>query len=399
MTRPRISEEPRHVGEVAALLVRWGAVMAVVGLGGAAVLALATSGLDRMLEAYLLSWSWFCTVSLGALFFVLLQHATRAGWSVVVRRVAEGVAWLLPLLGIAGIPILLGMHHLYHWSAPEAAHDALIVAKHGWLNPTFFVIRFVLYFLVWTLLSRYYFKTSVAQDSTGSVDASVRMERWSYPGLVAFAVTINFAGFDLWMSLDPHWFSTIFGVYIFSGAVVGFLAMLPLLTGFLQHHGRLRRLVTVEHYHDMGKLLFAFVVFWAYIAFSQYMLIWYGNLPEETNWFLHRQTGQWVWVSLALLFGHFVVPFLYLISRRIKRRPRLLLAGALWVAVMHWLDLQWLIMPQFHPEHVPFGPYEVLTFVGLAGVVVLAVARRMAPHSLVPEGDPRLEESLAFENA
>ncbi len=399
MTPVEIGEEARHLGELGPRLERVGAAAAAAGLGGSAVLAALTGTAGPALEAYLVSWSWFTTVALGALFFVLLQHATRAGWSVVVRRVAEGVAWLLPLLGVAAVPILLGMRHLYSWSAPAAAHDALLAGRRAWLNPPFFVGRVALYFLVWGLLARWFLRTSTAQDGSGEPELSLAMERRSYPALVAFAVTLNFAAFDLWMSLDPHWFSTIFGVYVFAGSVVGFLALLPLLLGFLQHHGRLRRAVTVEHYHDLGKLLFAFTVFWAYIAFSQYLLIWYGNLPEETGWYLVRQTGAWGWASLALLFGHFVIPFLALISRYPKRRPRLLLLAAVWMAVMHWVDLVWLVMPQFHRDAVPFGPYEVLTFLGLGGLLVAALARRLGPHPLVPEADPRLAESLMFENA
>jgi hypothetical protein len=166
----------------------------------------------------------------------------------------------------------------------------------------------------------------------------------------------------------------------------------------LQRAGLLRRAVTTEHYHDLGKMLFAFVVFWAYIAFSQYMLIWYANLPEETGWFLKRQSGDWLAVSIALLVGHFIIPFLVLISRFLKRRPALLVIPAAWMVLMHWLDLYWLAMPELSREGAPFGVMDVLCFVGLGGLFLMGLVLWLRRHSLVPEKDPRLGESLAFEN-
>lgn len=395
-----LTTEKRSLGDLAISLSRWGFVVGVAALLAALALALAQGRVGALVEAYFLNYVFFLSISLGALFFVLLQHLTRAGWSVIVRRVAETMAALLPFLALLLIPVLLGMHHLYHWSdAVAVAQDPVLTGKAGFLNPTFFVIRMVIYFGIWSALAWFFYRNSTIQDGNGDINLSLKMERFSAPGMVFFGLSINFAAFDLLMSLDPHWFSTIFGVYFFSASVVGFFAMLPLLTGFLQHHGILRRAITIEHYHDMGKLLFAFVVFWAYIAFSQYMLIWYGNLPEETGWFLKRQSGPWLWVSLILLFGHFIIPFLALLSRKPKRRPRLLLLACLWMLVMHWVDLYWLIMPTFHENSLVFGPYEILSFLGLGALCVAAIAWMAAAHSLVPEKDPRLAESLAFENA
>ena len=207
------------------------------------------------------------------------------------------------------------------------------------------------------------------------------------------------ASVDLLMTLDPHWYSTIFGVYYFAGCAISIFALLSLFGLVLRKNGRLKHSISVEHYHDLGKLLFGFIVFWAYIAFSQYMLIWYGNLPEETEWFLKRQTGEWTTVSLILIFGHFVVPFLLLVSRKIKRRPLLLALTGGYVAIMCWIDIFWLVIPEFSPGVARFGLLDVLCFLGMNGVFSAAVLFRLSRHSVIAEKDPRLEESLAFENA
>jgi hypothetical protein len=396
-----ITTEPRHLE---ARRTRWmgiAAVVAVVGIAASLALAMATpDGVHYLLETYLVSYALFLSLSLGALFFVMLQHVTRAGWSVVVRRIAEAMATNVWLMAVLAIPIVLGMEHLYHWAHPGAAdHDPLIAAKVGFLNPGFFIARLVVYFAIWSVLAWFFYRTSTAQDASGDPALSRRMEVFSAPGIVLFALSLNFAAFDLLMSLDPHWFSTIYGVYYFAASVLLFFAVMPKILLGLQSRGLLERAVTVEHYHDVGKFMFAFTVFWAYIAFSQYMLIWYGNIPEETQWYLKRQTGDWTWVSLALLFGHFVLPFLLLISRHVKRRPLPLAVIGIFVAIMCWVDMYWLVIPEFSPGVARFGLLDVLVYLGLAGLYSTVLIWRLGRTSLVPEKDPRLVESLAFENA
>ena len=396
-----ISTENRRLNGVVRPALIVCAVLAVIGIGGSLVVAGSTEhGMEQLLETYLVSFSFFLAISLGGLFFVLLQHCTRAGWSVVVRRVAEAVAANVWLMAILAIPVVLGMNHLYHWTdTAAAAHDPLLAGKIGFLNPGFFVIRLIVYFLLWGLMATVLHRTSVAQDSSGDTALTLRMERLSAPGMVVFALSINFAAFDLLMSLDPHWFSTIFGVYYFSVSVVAFLAVMPKILYALQFRGILTNAITIEHYHDFGKLLFGFNVFWAYIAFSQYMLIWYGNIPEETEWFLKRQTGDWTTVSLILIFGHFVLPFLLLVSRAIKRRPALLAITGGYIAAMCWVDLYWLVIPEFSPGVARFGLLDIFCFLGLNGLYAAGILLRMRRHSLIAEKDPRLAESLAFENA
>jgi hypothetical protein len=396
-----VAGEEVRLGALSGKVARTGLAAGVIGILLGVVLALSVDGgEERFFQAYLVNFCFFLSLALGALFFVLVQHLTSAGWSVVVRRFAEVVASnALPMV-VLFVPILFGLRHLYHWAdAGVAANDHLLAWKRPFLNTPFFLIRCGIYFAVWSWLSNYFLTRSIRQDTSGDVALTLRMKRLSAPSAVLFALTVTFAAFDLLMSLDPHWFSTIFGVYYFSGGVVGFLAFLPILTVLVQRAGRLEGIINAEHYHDMGKLLFGFIVFWSYIAFSQYMLIWYGNIPEETEWFLRRQTGDWGAISLVLLFGHFVLPFLVLISRFVKRRGRLLAVAAGWVLAMHWVDIYWLVMPGHSPDGVaPFGLIEVACFVGLGGFFLAAAALRIQNRSLVPVGDPRLAESLAFEN-
>lgn len=398
---PDIAQEPRRLGTTGEKAWRIAGVIGVIFLiAGVAMAMTARDGWRSFFFAYLLAYAFVLSISLGALFFVMLQHLTRAGWSVVVRRLAEGVAAVMPVLAVLFLPLLAGLHELYHWSnAAAVASEPALRAKSAYLNVPFFVVRWVLYFAVWTLLARLFVRPSLAQDDSGDPELTLAMQRRSAPAMLAFALTTTFAAVDLIMSLDPYWMSTMFGVYFFAGSVVGFFAVLTLAALAAQHFGMLRHVITLEHYHDLGKLLFAFTVFWAYIAFSQYMLIWYTNLPEETKWFMQRQVNGWEWIGLTLVFGHFLLPFIVLLSRQIKRTPRLLGLAAVWMLAMHAVDLYWMIMPQARPARVALAPIDVAVFLGLAGVWLAAVVLALRNRSLVPEKDPRLAESLAFENA
>ncbi len=391
--------EQRWLGDLAPRVYRPAAIVGIAGLAVAAVAGFSSGGAERFYPAYLVNLCYVLSLSLGALFFVLLQHLTRSGWSVVVRRIAEILAANMPLVAALALLIVPGLRHLYHWMHDDAVtQDALFAWKRPYLNVPFFLARCIVFFALWTLLGRHYLRLSTEQDASGDLDLTARMERLSGPGIVVFALTLTFAAFDLIMSIDAHWFSTIFGVYFFAGSLVGFFAIATLLAMGLQAAGRLRESITTEHYHDLGKLLFGFTVFWAYIAFSQYMLIWYANIPEETGWYLARQTGGWRAVAVALLLAHFVLPFCGLISRRAKRSRKTLAFWAAWLLVFHWVDLYWLIVPGLHPERPPFGITEVACLIGVGGVFVAGLVRLAAARSLVPERDPRLEESLAFEN-
>jgi len=374
--------------------------------GGVGVLALGASFAlgagqpGQLFHSYLVAYLFWLTLALGGLFFVLVQFATRAGWSVTVRRVAEHVSGTLPLFALLFIPLFFGLHDLFHWTHGEAvAADELLQHKSPYLNETGFYLRSAIYLGSWALLGWYFRRASLSQDVHGETATTRRLQGLSAPALIIFALTLTFASFDWIMSLDPHWYSTIFGVYIFSGAAVAICAGLILLLLHLQAGGRLTRVVTFEHYHDLGKLLFAFTVFWAYIAFSQFMLIWYGNIPEETAFFEHRWAHGWETVSVFLAAGHFGLPFLFLLSRDVKRRRVTLVAASVWLLVMHYVDLYWLVMPTLHQEHFQVHWLDFATLIGIGGFFLAVLGKLLEGPALVPVRDPRLAEALAFENA
>ena len=378
------------------------ALVGIAGLGAAAALGYG-DGWHYFSRSYLVNWTFFATISLGGLFFVAVQHATRAGWSVTVRRLAELFGANVPLLAVLLLPILVPVlvksDVLYPWLNPDTvAHDAALQHKSPWLNSEWFGIRAVAYLTIWVLLGRFYLVRSLRQDMTADVQPTLSMERISPVALLLFAATSTFASFDWLMSLEPVWYSTIYGVYFFGGIAVAVFAALVLAAVALQASGRLVNEITVEHYHDLGKLLFAFVVFWGYIAFSQYLLIWYGNIPEETTYYLQRQTGVWTPASLALIFGHLIIPLFGLLSRHVKRSRPLLAFWAVWLLVMHWLDLYWLVMPSRPAEVVASPTIDACCFVGIGGIWLAGWFHLAGNRALAPVADPRLREALNFEN-
>ncbi len=350
---------------------------------------------------YLTSFMFWLSLALGGLFFVVLQHATRAGWSPVVRRIAENFMITLPLFALLFVPIVLGgVHDLYHWSHPEAvAGDAILQKKSVYLNEGDYLVRAIVYLVVWTAFAFLMYRSSTRQDDTGDPNLTRRMQWWGPLGILFFALTTTFAAVDWMMSTDPHWFSTIFGVYYFAGCCIAIFASLALTSMALQKKGFLQGIVTVHHYHDLGKLLFAFVVFWSYIAFSQYFLIWYANIPEETLWYAHRAEHGWQVLGIFLMVGHFALPFLFLMSRHIKRRKATLAVGAIWMLIAHYFDLYYIVMPAVsHGHGLHLSLYDLLAFVGIGGLMLAVFTWRLGAKALVPIRDPRLGESLAFEN-
>jgi hypothetical protein len=319
---------------------------------------------------------------------------------VVVRRLLENLTRPLPLLALGFIPIALELPRIYPWAdASLIAGDPALARKAPWLAPVFFNVRAAVCLGLWAVLAGLLSRASARQDHKADPRASGRMRMMSSWGLPLVALTSSFAGFDWLMSLEPHWASTMFGVYVWAGSLVGSLAALILLIVALRGTGWLKRTITTEHLHDLGKLLFGFVVFWTYIAFCQYFLIWYANLPEETGWYIARRSGSWNTLSWALCFGHFVVPFYLLLFRSIRRDPFWLGFLAVWVLAFHYLDLYWVVMPALYPagakpDWLDFSVPAALT---LAAAAVVVHACRVRP--LVPVGDPHLSESLAFRNS
>jgi hypothetical protein len=371
---------------------------AVGGLGLIAWLALAAAQPKQAAFSWLVAFLYFSSLALGALFFVLIHFSMQGGWGIVVRRLAENAMATMPLFALLFVPVLVLRHELYPWLAESASSSHLLHGKAPYLNLSFFAIRAAVALGCWSAIAVLYFRASRRQDRTGDTALSVAMRRFSGPAIVLVALTQTFAAIDWIMSLEPEWYSTMFGVYWFSGALVTFFALLALIVVGLRRVGLLVDVVGVEHFHDLGKLMFAFTVFWAYIGFSQFFLIWYGNIPEETIFFRERLAGSWHAASFLLAAGHFVVPFFFLMPRTIKRRPGPLAAGAAWLLLMHLVDVYWLVMPVLHPEGIRIGLLDVAAWVAVGGLFVGTFGRLAAGAPLIPIRDPRLPESMRFEN-
>jgi hypothetical protein len=373
---------------------------AVALLGAVACGILGAGNLKQFLFSWLVSFLFFLSLALGALFFVLIQYASQGGWGIVVRRIGETAFATIPVMAALFLPLLLGLGDLYAWAAPGAAdNDPLLQWKAPFLNRPFFLMRAVLYFAIWSFIALLYYRGSRSQDVSGDPGVSARLRRFAGPAIIVLALTTTFASIDWIMSLTPHWYSTMFGVYFFAGSFVGFIALLSVVVVAMRSAGLLDTIVSAEHLHDVGKWLFAFTAFWAYIAFSQFLLVWYANLPEETIWYKTRLEGSWQMVSLFLMAGHFGAPFLYLMGRDVKRRGATLALGGAWVLAMHFLDVYWQVMPTLHPEGFSPSVLDVAALVTVGGCFVSAASWLMRRQALVPLRDPRLAESLAFENA
>jgi hypothetical protein len=428
----------RQLGTLGPILVRAGLIVGGIGLGASLILGFAMGNGERFFKSYLVAFMVVLSIALGGLFFTILHHLVKAGWSVVVRRISEGVASTLRYAWIFFIPILVGMligsmyshwADISHWADPSH-FDEVIAGKAIYFFfgtpefeqntlPWFWIIRAVIFLAVWAMLARYFVNASIAQDASGDVNISRRLQQYAPVAMILYALTQTFAAFDWLMSLEPHWFSTMFPVYFFAASCTGFFAFLILCMFYLQKKNKLTSELTAEHFQDAGKLLFAFgIVFWAYIAYSQYMLLWYANIPETSGWVITRQIHGWGPVSLFLLFGHFIGPFLIIISRHMKRAKTILAAVAGWMLLMHFIDIYWLAMPIIphdelyvaasygelvettSNEAVGYG-WHLLDFtclIGMAGLLVAGTAHRLSSCALIPEQDPRLNESLAFQN-
>jgi hypothetical protein len=378
----------------------FGKVALVIGILG---LVLSAFGYfqdkTQLFHSYLTAFSFWLSIGLGGLFFTMLHHLVNATWSVVLRRLSESVMVTLPFMIVLFVPVALGMHELYQWShADVVAADEILQKKTAYLNTGFFLVRAVLYFAIWSLLAWSLYKTSLAQDKEHHQSQIARMRRISAPGMILFALTSTFAAFDWLMSLDAHWYSTIFGAYIFSGGFLAVLSFLILIAIYQRKQGVLSETITVEHYHDLAKLTFAFIIFWAYMGFSQYFLIWYANIPEETVWFLHRWEGSWKAVSLVIVFGHFAFPFVVLITRAAKRSFPVLAAAAGWILLMRWVDLHWVVLPNLHHHGAHLSWLDLTTMLGIGGLFVWFFWRRYTSRAAVPVKDPSLEESIQFIN-
>lgn len=346
---------------------------------------------------YLWIYMFLTSVGLGGLLLTALEYLVGATWSVPFRRVCEFIAGIVPLLIVLVVPLLFSMHDLFHWTHPEVvAMDEVLQSKKPYLNMNFFMIRVVFGLIVWFLFYFFFTKNSKKQDISKDPGLTRKNIKLSVVFAPLFFITLTMAAIDWMMSLEPHWYSTMYGVYYFAGTIVCGLAIVTFISILLKENGYLNKRVQNDHFYSLGTLLFGFNIFWAYIAFSQYILIWYADIPEETYWYMIRWQNGWQYVSIALLFFHFVIPFLALLPRSVKVNLKTLKVMSVWMVLAHMLDLYWLIMPTYNNGGPVFGWQELGMLLFAPGLIMIVFAMKAGKENLTPVGDPKLEAGLNF---
>jgi len=379
---------PDKLGKIGYLLLGLGLLLTILAF------AVDTK---RAFFDYLWMYMFLVSIGVGSLALVALEYLVGATWSTPFRRVSEFLASIIPVLVILVIPLFFGMHDLFHWTSPEAlATDPILQSKEPYLNINFFMIRVAIYFVVWLVFFYLFIRNSQRQDVTGDPALTKQSIKFSAIFAILFILTISFTSIDWMMSLEYHWYSTMYGVYYFAGTIVASFAAATFCSVMLNENGYFDSRIKDNSYYSFGTLMFGFNIFWAYIGFSQYMLIWYADLPEETFWFLMRMKGSWSYFSLGLVLVHFIIPFLILLPRSSKVSPKLLIVMAVWMLFAHAYDLYWLIMPTYFTEGFAFGWSELGVLMLAAGLLITVFKYRADRTNLMPVGDPKLEAGLNF---
>ena len=395
-TAGSLKVEPFRGGGLWMALGALGAVFVLITV----IVAMATDSRDAF-YSYLVAFAYWCGIAFASVILLMCFHATRARWMTIMRRPVEAMATTMLVFIVLVIPIWLGMKQLYSWVDPVAAGftgEALAKIKHkaGWLSVNFFIVRSVAYILVATFLGWRLFGWSLRQDREGGTDLLARQRRFSSGGLPFVALAITFGGFDWMMSLNPTWYSTIFGVYYFAGSFLSALSLLAIATWQANLNGLFGGGMSIEHTHSIGKLMLAFTCFWTYIAFSQLLLIWIAGLPEETPFYITRFKDGWWELGVFLIVGHFFLPFGALLSRNLKRTPKRLAIVAMWILLIHYIDIYWLVVPTLHPEGATFHWTQPIAFLGVGLIAVAFAVSRLRGRLPVPMRDPYLAESLRY---
>ena len=379
-------ELPAKVSQIGWGLLVVGVVIAALGY---------TLDARRMAFDNVIGYLMLTSVGVGSVFLIALEYIGGAVWSVPVRRVNEFLGATVLLLPLIALPMFFHLHDLYHWTHAEVvAADKVLAGKSPYLNVQFFMIRFAVIFSLWTIFYFIFTRNSSKQDTTKDSHLTTINIRFAAIFMPVFAVTLTLTAVDWAMSLEPHWTSTIFGIYYFSGTVLAALAAATYAIVKLHEHGYLPKLQR-DSFYSLGALLFAFINFWAYIAFSQFLLIWYANLPEETIWFVSRWKNGWEYVSILLIVVHFAVPYFALLTQDSKMDLKRLKLMAIWILFAHLLDLYWLVMPSYS-ESVTLGWMEFAFPMLLVGLVLVVFAFKVKGNNIVPVGDPKLERGLSF---
>ena len=358
-----------------------------------ALVASAFLNSHEFFRSYLNGWTFWTGITIGSLALLMLQHLTGGGWGLVIRRSLEAATRVLPLMVILFVPIILGAHSIYHWTHAEVlAEDPVVKFKQPYLNLPFFTIRALVYFAIWGTLAFLLNKWSLEQDRTADSRYTKNMRLLAGPGMVALIFSVTFASIDWYMSLEPEWFSTIYGfIYVAAWSLCALAFVIAVMAG-LSREEPMKRIVAPLHFHDLGKLLLALVMLWAYFAFSQYLIIWSGNLPEETSWYLKRTHGGWGAIIITIGILHFAAPFLFLLSRSIKRNPRKLVVIAALIMVMRAVDLLWMLVPAFGDHKWIW--LDVISLLGFGGLWLAFFTWQLGKRSLIPINDPQFESTL-----
>ena len=391
-------EIQKTAGELIPELKRYQAPFVLTGVAGLAIAAagsLVLGAWTQFFQSYLMAFMFCLGLTLGCLALGMVHQLSGGAWGVVLRRPIGAATRVLPVLTVLFIPILLGMHRLYIWThADVVAADEIIRHKQLYLNTPFFVIRAIFYFAVWNGISFVLNRWSVEQDRTGNPRIARRMQRLSAVGLLAYGLTITFASFDWLMSIEPDWYSTIYGVLIIGGQGLSAMALLILAIAWLSRRPPLDEIIVPEHFHDAGNLTLAFVMLWAYFAFSQYLIIWAGNLPKEIAWYQHRLHTSWRLVGILLVVFHFAVPFLVLLSRRVKKQATMLARVAAAILVMRVVDFFWLIAPDFHTSGGSISWQDILLPVSMFSLWVGCFIWQLRGRAILPVYDPEYDDTV-----
>jgi hypothetical protein len=371
--------------------------MLLSGIGVVLIILSFIVNSERAFFGYLWMYMFLVSIGVGSLALVALEYLVGATWSTPFRRISEFLSSLIPLLVILVIPLFFGLHDLYHWTHQEVVDsDPVLKAKEAYLNVPFFTIRTVVILGIWITFFFLFIRNSVKQDTINDPELTRKNVVYSAIFAILFILTMSITAIDWMMSLEPHWFSTIYGIYYFAGTIVASFAATTLVAVFLNRNGYLNSRIKDQHYYSLGTLMFGFNIFWAYIAFSQYLLIWYADLPEETFWFLDRMQGSWAYFSIGLVIIHFVIPFLVLLPRSSKVSPKLLVVMSIWLLGAHLYDLYWLIMPTYAKDGVIFSWNELGFLFFATGLIMVVFKKRSEKINLEPVGDPKLESGLNF---
>ena len=367
---------------------------------GAVALALCAAGGFRdptqFFRSYLFAYLFWSGIALGCVAIVMMHHLVGGEWGYIIRRVLESGSRTFLLLALLFVPLLFGLSRLYLWAQPAAvAADPLLQHKHPYLNPRFFTLRAVVYFAAWIALGYLLNKWSLEQDRTANPAIARRLEALSGPGLIVYGITVTFASVDWVMSLEPHWFSTIYGMIFMMVEALSAMAFVIVVVMMLARAEPLADQVTPGRFLDLGNLLLTFVMLWAYLSFSQFLIIWAGNLQEEIPWYTVRATGGWAWLAVILIVLHFGVPFLLLLQRVVKRRVRMLAALAAGLLFMTLVDLFWLVVPAFERAGPHVHWMDVLAPIGIGGLWVAAFLTQLKGKPLLPLHDPQMEGAIA----